>query len=86
MRHTLVHNLRLDGYFVLEACDGAEALRIVIGQSRPIHVLLTDVSVHGTTLAEGLKPSRPEMRPLFFTGDTKNLLAQVRQILEPPQQ
>jgi CheY-like chemotaxis protein len=51
MRHTLVHNLRLDGYFVLEACDGAEALRIVIGQSRPIHVLLTDVSVHGTSLS-----------------------------------
>jgi hypothetical protein len=46
MRQTLTHNLRLDGYFVFEACDQAEALLIVIGKSRPIHVLLTDVSVH----------------------------------------
>jgi hypothetical protein len=79
----MANNLRVEGYFVLEACDGAEALRIVIGQSRQIHVLLTKLRVQGTNLAETLKPYRPEMQALFFTGSQEKLLAQLRQILKP---
>jgi hypothetical protein len=84
MRQALVERLRLDGYLVLEAPDGDEALRILVAQSRRIHILLTNVSTDGSSLAATLNTYRPEMRALFFEGDPEYVLGKIREILKPP--
>lgn len=84
MRQALVERLRLDGYLVFEANDKDEALQIVVAQSRRIHILLTDVSTDGSSLAATLHSYRPEMRVVSFKGDPEYVLAKVREILKPP--
>jgi len=68
--------LREQGYTVLEAADGEEALRLVETQpGSGIHLLLTDVSMPkmgGKELADRLKVRAPDMRVLFASGYTKN--------------
>jgi PAS domain S-box-containing protein len=66
--------LRDQGYEVLEARDGEEALRIFreLGGDR-IHMLLTDSvmpRMNGTQLAEQLLQACPGMRVLFMSGYT----------------
>ncbi len=59
------------GYILLEAADGAEAMRISEGHGGPIHLLLTDLvmpGIGGGELAEQLSHLRPEMRVLFMSG------------------
>jgi len=59
------------GYTILEACDGAEALRIAHDYRGRIDLLLTDVvmpRLGGPALAELLALTRPEMRVLFLSG------------------
>jgi response regulator RpfG family c-di-GMP phosphodiesterase len=84
MRQSLAQSLRLDGYLVLEAGNEEEAHRTVIKHSRPIHILLADVSIHGFNLPRKLNPYRPEMHTVFYTGDTNSALAQVWKIVKPP--
>jgi PAS domain S-box-containing protein len=65
--------LRGRGYAVLEAGDGARALRVAEIHLRPIHLLLTDVvmpGVGGRELAERLLALHPEARVLFTSGYT----------------
>jgi CheY-like chemotaxis protein len=67
LRSALSHSLRQDGYLVLEAHDVPSALGIALVHSRPIHLLLIDVSMDNHTLAALLQQYRPEMRVLFVT-------------------
>ncbi len=65
--------LARNGYTVLEARGGAEAL--LISESHPgrIHLLLTDVVMplmNGPDVARRLRPARPEMKVLFMSGYT----------------
>ena len=63
--------LQKQGYHVLEASRGEEALRISEGRKEPIHLLLTDVvmpQMSGRELADRLKVARPEMKVLFVSG------------------
>ena len=63
--------LRAAGYRVLEAGDGAEALRVAGGYLRPIHLLVSDVvmpGVGGRELAVRLAAVHPEARVLFMSG------------------
>jgi nitrogen-specific signal transduction histidine kinase/ActR/RegA family two-component response regulator len=65
--------LRAAGYRVLEAGDGAEALRLAGGYLRPVHLLVTDVvmpGVGGRELAVRLAALHPETRVLFMSGYT----------------
>jgi hypothetical protein len=52
VRHLARDVLRRSGYRVLEAADGAEALRLVAAQQGPIDLLLTDVVMPGMSGAE----------------------------------
>ena len=63
--------LQNNGYTVLHAVDGSEALRIADEYKRLIHLLLTDVvmpNVGGRELAHRLAQQRPQMKVLFMSG------------------
>jgi CheY-like chemotaxis protein len=63
--------LRGQGYTVLEARNGQEALLISAHHSGPVHLLLTDMimpGLSGKALAEELAQARPELRILYSVG------------------
>ena len=63
--------LELNGYSVLEAAHGQEALRVCRSHDGPIHLMLTDVvmpHMNGHELAETLAPLRPGMKVLYMSG------------------
>ena len=62
--------LAVEGYHVLEASDGSEALKTGAGFAGPIHLLLTDVVMSpmgGGELARRVLASRPEIKVLFIS-------------------
>lgn len=63
------------GYFVLEAEDGASALRL-LDTRNDIDMLITDVGLpngmNGRQLAEAVRARRPELPVLFVTGYAEN--------------
>ncbi|MCC6994066.1 MAG: PAS domain S-box protein [Deltaproteobacteria bacterium] len=71
VRLFMVDVLTLQGYQVLAARDGAEALRIADTTTNPVDLLLTDVimpRMSGTEVAARLRESRPRLRVLFVSG------------------
>ena len=77
VREVIVRSLRRNGYHVLAADGPAEALRIVEGQSDPIHLLLSDVvmpGMNGPELAGLLCAARPEMNVLYVSGYAENTI------------
>jgi CheY-like chemotaxis protein len=71
LRRAEVEFLRLRGYNVLEARDGADALRVSKSHSSTIHLTVTDVvmpHMSGGQLAKELGTLRPETRVLFVSG------------------
>jgi two-component system cell cycle sensor histidine kinase/response regulator CckA len=69
--------LLAQGYRVLVAQDGVEALQVAQEHEGPIHLLITDVvmpRLGGRELADQLRSSRPKMRVLYTSGYTDNAL------------
>jgi CheY-like chemotaxis protein len=67
--------LRARGYRVLEASDGAIALRLAAGHVGEIDLVLTDVempNLGGRGMVEELRELSPEMRVLFMSGYRKD--------------
>jgi len=70
---------------VLDVPNGEVAIRTVSEHRDPIHLLLTDVvmpGINGRQLSESLAIARPEMRILYISGYTADIIAE-RGILEP---
>jgi signal transduction histidine kinase/CheY-like chemotaxis protein len=66
------------GYAVLGAGTAEDALAVVRGQAGPIHLLVTDVvmpGMNGRELARQLGESRPDLKVLFMSGYTSNVIA-----------
>ncbi len=73
VREPTVEFLARNGYNVLQARNGADALQLAAGFDGPIHMLITDVvmpCLGGRELAERLRKYRPETKLLFISGYT----------------
>jgi PAS domain S-box-containing protein len=71
VRSLATHIIRHQGYRVLEAADGEEALRVAQECFGEINLLLTDVvmpRMGGKELADRLKTLRPSVKVLFISG------------------
>ncbi len=78
VRAVLRNSLRRDGYTILEASGGAEALEISKHAGR-IDLLLTDVvmpGMSGRDLADRLAGSRPGMKILYVSGYNEDTVLQ----------
>jgi DNA-binding NtrC family response regulator len=63
--------LRRRGYVVLEAVDGADALRVAAAHDGSIEVLLTDLvlpGIGGAELASRIGDRRPALRVVYMSG------------------
>jgi CheY-like chemotaxis protein len=71
IRDIVRESLRRNGYKVLIAVDGNEALQMASAYPDPIHLLVTDLvmpNIGGRELAQRLMPLRPRMKVLFMSG------------------
>ncbi len=72
IRHLVRAALERQGYTVLAAADGAEALAQAAKGTGRIHLLVTDLvmpgGINGRELAEQLGTSRPGLRTIYITG------------------
>jgi PAS domain S-box-containing protein len=71
IRDIVRESLRRNGYKVLIAVDGNEALQMASAYPDPIHLLVTDLvmpNIGGRELAQRLTPLRPGMKVLFMSG------------------
>jgi PAS domain S-box-containing protein len=69
--------LEMNGYNVLEARHGFEALEISERNQGPIHLMVTDVvmpQMSGRELAQRLQPLRPDMKVLYMSGYTDDAI------------
>ncbi len=85
VRNLISGILREQGYTVLEAKNGAEALHIQAQFRNPIQLLITDIimpGMSGVELSETLASQRPDIRTVFMTGYTDDILGE-RGALEP---
>jgi CheY-like chemotaxis protein len=86
VRGLAIRVLREQGYNVLEAANGIEALNVAQEHaSEKIHLLLTDVimpKMGGKELADRLKTFRPRIKVLFTSGYTDQAIVQ-RGLLNP---
>jgi PAS domain S-box-containing protein len=77
--------LRRSGYQVLEASDGAEALRLLGDHPGRIDLLLTDVVMPGMSgyeLVDRARPLRPAMRILYVSGYSEEAITRQGQATE----
>jgi len=70
--------LEREGYTVLEARDGRDALRVAAGYPSPIDLLVSDMvmpNLGGSALYAQLCNARPALRALFISGYTDDDIA-----------
>lgn len=69
--------LAAEGYRVLEAADGQDAIRVAAEHPGPIHLLLTDVmmpGMNGCELAAGLVPLLSGLKVIFMSAYDRDFL------------
>jgi PAS domain S-box-containing protein len=79
VRGFAVASLQECGYRVIEASDGGEAISVAEKYAGEIHLLLTDVvmpGISGKESSERLRNMRPNLKVLFVSGYTADVVAQ----------
>ena len=77
VRELVCDILIAQGYRVLTAEDGVDALQVAQRHEGPIHLLISDVvmpRMSGRALADQLRAMRPEIRVLFTSGYTDDAI------------
>jgi two-component system, cell cycle sensor histidine kinase and response regulator CckA len=85
VRRLVRRTLEKQGYQILVAASGTEALEIVQGHAGRIHLVISDVvmpQMGGRQLAERLQALRPEIRVLFVSGYTENSILSSGNLVE----
>ena len=85
VRSFAVAALKGEGYRVIEASDGNEAIAVAGRHPEGLHLLLTDVvmpGMNGKELSERLRALHPNMKVLFISGYTADVIAH-RGVLDP---
>ncbi len=78
VRSLIMDTLAPLGYSLMEASSSEEALVLSKATEKEIDLLLTDVvmpGMNGRELAEALMPARPNMKVIFVSGYTDNVIA-----------
>jgi CheY-like chemotaxis protein len=81
VRATAARILGNQGYQVMEAGDAAGALGMLDGKGLTIHLMITDVvlpGMNGRELAEQVAALRPDIRVLYVSGYTDDVILQHR--------
>ena len=76
VRKLVVDVLTLRTYTVLQAANGADALRVAREHRGPIHLLVTDLvmpGMSGTELAVALHEVQPRLKVLYISGYTDDV-------------
>src|ERR1017187_7336060 len=72
LRQMVVQVLRIQGYTVLEAASGRDALEVWKQANRPVDLLLTDMvmpgGIMGSELAERLSSQSPNLKVIYTSG------------------
>jgi nitrogen-specific signal transduction histidine kinase len=79
VRGLVVTSLGQQGYRMLEAADGEQALRMAVGLAEKVDLLLTDVIMPvmgGAELAKRLTELRPGLKVLFMSGYSERMSAE----------
>ncbi len=87
VRESAAEYLVENGYTVLKASRGSEALEMAEEHRQPIHLLLTDLvmpHMSGRELSERIAHIHPETKVVFMSGYSNNLLSN-QQVLDPKQ-
>ena len=77
VRHALERLLTGEGYTVLTAANGAEALPMFAGRKNEIELLITDIvmpAMSGRELAEQCRALRESLKVIYVTGYTRDSL------------
>ncbi len=85
IRRMIKTSMEAEGYTILEATDGQEAIEVSNSFEGDIHLLLTDVIMpkkNGQELANTLQQKRPEMEVIFMSGYTDDAISH-HGVLEP---
>ena len=78
VRELIRKTLVVEGYQILEAGNGAEALGVLAQRAKPVDLVLTDVvmpEMGGRSLADHLETLRPELKILFMSGYPSTMIA-----------
>ncbi|MBN1660728.1 MAG: response regulator [Anaerolineae bacterium] len=78
VRRLAAHILGEQGYRVLAASDGPDAIRLATRHDGPIHLLLTDVvmpGMNGKELVEHIQALHPNVHILFMSGYSGDVIA-----------
>ncbi len=85
IRQLIVETLKPLGYNCLQAACGKDAVDVLRNYKGEVHLLITDVvmpGMSGRDLAETIRDERPEMKVIFMSGYTENIIAH-HGVLEP---
>jgi CheY-like chemotaxis protein len=78
VRKLVRHILQKQGYTVIEASTGLQALKVIEKHAGEVHLLLSDVvmpGMNGAELAAKLSKIRPKMKTLFLSGYSSDAIA-----------
>jgi PAS domain S-box-containing protein len=79
VRELVTAALASNGYFVVDAANGSDAMAVAQAHSGPFDLLLTDVvmpTMNGRELVERLRSTNPSLKVLFSSGYASDILTE----------